>query len=116
MFVDNFAAMFVSPKPNTIISFAEEEDDPLMVVITGATRIVPTTDTEVDGRLVVEYMISNSADRKVGSPPSMTLWDTIAKIAQFLWTILLVVFVILKIQPTSLCHSSVIMNTAVIHI
>ena len=64
MFVDNFAAMFVSPKPNTIISFAEEEDDPLMVVITGATRIVPTTDTEVDGRLVVEYMISNSADRK----------------------------------------------------
>ena len=53
-FVKNFDAMFVSSKPNTVISFANEEDDPLIVVITKAS-ILRTN--EEDGSLVIEYDI-----------------------------------------------------------
>ena len=53
-FVDNFDAIFVSSKPNTVISLANEEDDPLIVVITGA-KILRTN--EEDGSLVLEYDI-----------------------------------------------------------
>ena len=48
--------MFASSKPNTVISFAEKEDDPLIVVITEA-RIVTTNNNEEDERLVLEYDI-----------------------------------------------------------
>ena len=53
-FVDNFDAMFVSSSPNAVISFAEEEDDPLIVVITEARSV---TTNEEDGSLVLEYDI-----------------------------------------------------------
>ena len=53
-FVDNFDATFVSSKPNTVVSFANEEDDPLIVVITEAS-IFRTN--EEDKSLVLEYDI-----------------------------------------------------------
>ena len=53
-FVDDFDAIFVSSKPNTVISLANKEDDPLIVVITGASIL--RTDAE-DGSLVIEYDI-----------------------------------------------------------
>lgn len=53
-FVDNFDAIFVSSRPNTVISLANEGDDPLIVVITGASIL--RTDEE-DGSLVIEYDI-----------------------------------------------------------
>ena len=53
-FVDKFDDLFVMSKPNTVISFANEEDDPLIVVITEAS-ILRTN--EEDGSLVIEYDI-----------------------------------------------------------
>ena len=53
-FVNNFDTTFVSSKPNTVISLANEEDDPLIVVITEA-RILRTN--KEDGSLVLEYDI-----------------------------------------------------------
>ena len=53
-FVDNFDAIFVSSKPNTVIALANEEEDPLIVVITEA-KILRTN--QEDGGLVLEYDI-----------------------------------------------------------
>ena len=53
-FVYNFDDTFVSSKPNTVVSFSNEEDDPLIVVITEAS-ILRTN--EEDRSLVLEYDI-----------------------------------------------------------
>ena len=53
-FVYNFDDTFVSSKPNTVVSFSNEEDDPLIVVITEA-KILRTN--QEDGGLVLEYDI-----------------------------------------------------------
>ena len=63
-FVENFDAMFVSSKPNTVLSLAQEENDPLIVVITAA-RITSTN--EEDGSLVVEYAIEQRGSQRAVS-------------------------------------------------
>ena len=59
-FVNNFDTMFVSSKPNTVISFTNKEDDPLIVVITRAS-ILQTN--EEDGSLVLEYDIEQQGSQ-----------------------------------------------------
>ena len=63
-FVENFDAMFVSSKPNTVLSLAQEENNPLIVVITAA-RITSTN--EEDGSLVVEYAIEQRGSQSAVS-------------------------------------------------
>ena len=59
-FVDNFDTTFVSSKPNTVISFTNKEDDPLIVVITEARSV---TTNEEDGSLVLEYDIEQQGSQ-----------------------------------------------------